>query len=360
MGRVPKPQKCTLFCFGCDGALWRCSNVCMLTWTHVGTLWRKVLRHVCIKHSERSWQKILIDFAEFRNDFGVFWIQTKVLIWHCRHPHGLFSMFSLALGHAETCEKQGLGLIVDWTLGLCAQCGLLDCLMFSLYLMYLMYLLFTFIYHVFAVCLQFHSLQFLSRCQLVLPIFQLVFSLHIRVLGCLMRTSTELLYRGPQGEPNVWSAFFMQPAEMQMTSKVMIDSEMVRDVERCREMSASKCLKVIQSHRKSYKVHVCLPSFARQSVMQSALDSNLPKMLGHFRKMHPDVATGFYLRLRYMETSKHHVVYGHYRGVIQAKHGGSETMWQTQIIMILLHWSSCKRILNSGMMFHQIRKDQAE
>lgn len=178
--------------------------------------------------------------------------------------------------------------------------------------------------------------------------------------GCLMRTSTELLYRGPPGEPNVWSAFFMQPAEMQMTSKVMIDSEMVRDVERCREMSASKCLKVIQSHRKSYKVHVCLPSFARQSVMQSALDSNLPKMLGHLRKMHPDVATGFYLRLRYMETGKHHVVYGHYRGVIQAKHGGSETMWQTQIIMILLHWSSCKRILNSGMMFHQIRKDQAE
>ena len=104
--------------------------------------------------------------------------------------------------------------------------------MFSLYLMYLMYLLFTFIYHVFAVCLQFHSLQFLSRCQLVLPIFQLVFSLHIKVLGCLMRTSTELLYRGPPGEPNVWSAFFMQPAEMQMTSKVMIDSEMVRDVER--------------------------------------------------------------------------------------------------------------------------------
>lgn len=42
----------------------------------------------------------------------------KVLIWHCRHPHGLFSMFSLALGHAETCEKQGLGLIVDWILSL--------------------------------------------------------------------------------------------------------------------------------------------------------------------------------------------------------------------------------------------------
>lgn len=27
-------------------------------------------------------------------------------------------MFSLALGHAETCEKQGLGLIVDWILSL--------------------------------------------------------------------------------------------------------------------------------------------------------------------------------------------------------------------------------------------------
>lgn len=99
----------------------------------------------------------------------------RVLIWHCRHPHGLFSMFSLALGHAETCEKQGLGLIVDWT-------------------------------------------------------------------------STELLYRGPQGEPNVWSAFFMQPAEMQMTSKAI----------------------------------------------RHAIRSG-----------------------QYMETSKHHVVYGHYRGVIQ-------------------------------------------
>lgn len=99
----------------------------------------------------------------------------KVLIWHCRHPHGLFSMFSLALGHAETCEKQGLGLIVDWT-------------------------------------------------------------------------SSELLYRGPPGEPNVWTAFFVQPAE------IKIASEAIRHA----------------------------------------------------------IRSG-----QYMETSKHHVVYGHYRGVIQ-------------------------------------------
>jgi len=39
----------------------------------------------------------------------------KVLIWHCKHPHGLFSMFSLALGHAETCEKLGMSLVVDWS-----------------------------------------------------------------------------------------------------------------------------------------------------------------------------------------------------------------------------------------------------
>ncbi len=37
MGRLPKPQKFTLFYFGCDGALWSCSNLCMLTWIHVGT-----------------------------------------------------------------------------------------------------------------------------------------------------------------------------------------------------------------------------------------------------------------------------------------------------------------------------------
>ena len=41
-------------------------------------------------------------------------LASQVLIWRCRHPHGLFSMFSLALGHADTCERQGLGLIVDW------------------------------------------------------------------------------------------------------------------------------------------------------------------------------------------------------------------------------------------------------
>lgn len=84
-------------------------------------------------------------------------------------------MFSLALGHAETCEKQGLGLIVDWT-------------------------------------------------------------------------SSELLYRGPPGEPNVWTAFFVQPAE------INIASEAIRHA----------------------------------------------------------IRSG-----QYMETSKHHVVYGHYRGVIQ-------------------------------------------
>ncbi len=290
---------------------------------------------VCIRHFERSWQKILL------KNLGD-GIQTKVLIWHCRHPHGLFSMFSLALGHAETCEKQGLGLIVDWT---GAQCGLPD-----------VFFVFV-IYHVFAVCLQFRSLQFLSRCQLVLRLFQLVFRLHIRVLGCLMRTSTELLYRGPPGEPNVWSSFFMQPAEIKMTSKVMIDSEMVRDVERWESQNAPK----------SYKVHFCLPWFARQFVMQFALDSNLPVLLGHFRKMHPDVAT------RCMPFLPSHIeVYGNKQAPCGLRalpwcHSGKTRRERDHvadtdiyIYMILLQWSSCKRILNSGMMFHQIRKDQVE
>jgi len=38
-----------------------------------------------------------------------------LLIWRCKHPHGLFSMFSLALGHAEACEMNGSALIVDWS-----------------------------------------------------------------------------------------------------------------------------------------------------------------------------------------------------------------------------------------------------
>eukprot|EP00913_Durusdinium_trenchii_P022220 g20879.t1 len=99
----------------------------------------------------------------------------KVLIWRCRHPHGLFSMFSLALGHADTCERQGLGLIVDWS-------------------------------------------------------------------------SSELLYRGSPGESNVWSAFFQQPADLQMTCEAV-----------------------------------------RQAIRSG----------------------------RYLETTKHHAVYGRYRGVIQ-------------------------------------------
>jgi len=75
-------------------------------------------------------------------------VAPKVLVWHCKHPHGLFSMFSLALGHMETCEKQGTALIVDWS-------------------------------------------------------------------------SDELLYKGPPGEPNVWNAFFYQPAELKMAPEVL-------------------------------------------------------------------------------------------------------------------------------------------
>ncbi|CAE7498990.1 unnamed protein product [Symbiodinium natans] len=73
---------------------------------------------------------------------------SEVLVWHCKHPHGLFSMFSLALGHMETCEKTGTALIVDWS-------------------------------------------------------------------------SEELLYRGPPEEPNVWNAFFCQPAELKMSPQAL-------------------------------------------------------------------------------------------------------------------------------------------
>mmetsp|Transcript_72882 Transcript_72882/g.202177 ORF Transcript_72882/g.202177 Transcript_72882/m.202177 type:complete len:550 (+) Transcript_72882:81-1730(+) len=38
-----------------------------------------------------------------------------VVVWDCRHPHGLFSMFSLALGLAEHLLIQGWGLYVDWS-----------------------------------------------------------------------------------------------------------------------------------------------------------------------------------------------------------------------------------------------------
>jgi len=72
----------------------------------------------------------------------------QVILWHCKHPHGLFSMFSLALGHMETCEKMGAALLVDWS-------------------------------------------------------------------------SEELLYRGPPGEPNVWNAFFCQPAELKMPQEAL-------------------------------------------------------------------------------------------------------------------------------------------
>eukprot|EP00929_Paragymnodinium_shiwhaense_P023990 TRINITY_DN14892_c0_g1_i10.p1 TRINITY_DN14892_c0_g1~~TRINITY_DN14892_c0_g1_i10.p1 ORF type:complete len:565 (-),score=111.46 TRINITY_DN14892_c0_g1_i10:339-2033(-) len=41
--------------------------------------------------------------------------ECQLVLWDCRHPHGLFSMFSLALGHADTLLKQGCGLIVDWS-----------------------------------------------------------------------------------------------------------------------------------------------------------------------------------------------------------------------------------------------------
>jgi len=75
--------------------------------------------------------------------------QRPVLVWHCKHPHGLFSMFSLALGQAYLCEQNSLCLIVDWS-------------------------------------------------------------------------SEELLYRGPPHEPNLWTVFFKQPAELVMEHEVLL------------------------------------------------------------------------------------------------------------------------------------------
>lgn len=65
----------------------------------------------------------------------------QVLVWRCKHPHGLFSMFSIALGHAHQCAESGKTLVVDWS-------------------------------------------------------------------------GDDLLYQGPPEQPNLWSAFFMQPAEL--------------------------------------------------------------------------------------------------------------------------------------------------
>mmetsp|Transcript_119910 Transcript_119910/g.208198 ORF Transcript_119910/g.208198 Transcript_119910/m.208198 type:complete len:521 (-) Transcript_119910:242-1804(-) len=41
--------------------------------------------------------------------------QPPILIYHCTHPHGFFSMFSLVLGHITTCEANGIALYVDWS-----------------------------------------------------------------------------------------------------------------------------------------------------------------------------------------------------------------------------------------------------
>lgn len=72
-----------------------------------------------------------------------------VILWHCKHPHGLFSCLSLALGHAERCEQNGWVLVVDWS-------------------------------------------------------------------------GEEMLYRGPSPEePNVWTAFFQQPAEVTVRPEVL-------------------------------------------------------------------------------------------------------------------------------------------
>ena len=128
-------------------------------------------------------------------------------------------------------------------------------------------------------------------------------------------------------------------------------------------MSRDERVKMRQSHTKSTSVCLGLPGSSSCNLLWTATCQFCSVTSERCTLMLRPVACHSYLRtLRYMETSKHHVVYGHYRGVIQAKHGGSETMWQTQIYiyMILLQWSSCKRILNSGMMFHQIRKDQVE
>lgn len=71
-------------------------------------------------------------------------LSTQVLIWRCKHPHGIFSCFCVAMGHAQSCyEKQGWALYIDWS-------------------------------------------------------------------------SPEMVYRGPQGEPNLWEAFFYQPAKLDL------------------------------------------------------------------------------------------------------------------------------------------------
>eukprot|EP00445_Apocalathium_hangoei_P009821 CAMPEP_0203870446 /NCGR_PEP_ID=MMETSP0359-20131031/18239_1 /ASSEMBLY_ACC=CAM_ASM_000338 /TAXON_ID=268821 /ORGANISM="Scrippsiella Hangoei, Strain SHTV-5" /LENGTH=657 /DNA_ID=CAMNT_0050789113 /DNA_START=106 /DNA_END=2079 /DNA_ORIENTATION=- len=78
-------------------------------------------------------------------------VAPPILVWRCKHSHGLFSMFSLALGHALTCEQKGWALIVDWS-------------------------------------------------------------------------GDELLYKGPPGEPNLWHAFFQQPAALVCPPSVLLQA----------------------------------------------------------------------------------------------------------------------------------------
>lgn len=49
--------------------------------------------------------------------------QPPILVYHCKHPHGFFSMFSLVLGHITTCERNGVALYVDWSDSDLLYCG---------------------------------------------------------------------------------------------------------------------------------------------------------------------------------------------------------------------------------------------
>ena len=139
------------------------------------------LGYITSRSSQHSLNDFIVRYCGIRHKssrciescahIGLAWLSLrprvhKVLIWHCRHPHGLFSMFSLALGHADSCEKQGLGLVVDWIWPQCVPWRTHG-----------------------------HS-------------------------TCVARSSSDLLYSGPPGEPNLWNAFFCQPAELKITPEV--------------------------------------------------------------------------------------------------------------------------------------------
>jgi len=94
-----QPGVCNVSSSSCGAALRHSPGV-----VNIGTVPDKPL-------TTRTWHQATLDQRLLTSEA----LCPPILVWHCTHPHGLFSCFSLAMGHMDKCLREGHLLVIDWS-----------------------------------------------------------------------------------------------------------------------------------------------------------------------------------------------------------------------------------------------------